>query len=178
MRAILDEVAPQVEAFAAEIERPVHFITHSLGGLVARALIARGASPTGRLVMLGPPNAGSEWADLLLALRLDRLVLGAIGAHLRTTRAPADEALLGASTDGVGIIAGTHALDPLFPRLLLPGPNDGKVTVAATRLDGADHLELPVSHTLMVYDREVARQAMWFLERGFFDREAKPTAGR
>ncbi len=178
MQAILDEVARQVEAFAARIERPVHFVTHSLGGLVARGLIARGASSTGRLVMLGPPNGGSEWADLLLAIRLDRLVLGAIGAHLRTTRAPADEALLGTSTTGIGIIAGTRALDPLLPRLLLPGPNDGKVTVAATRLNGADHLELPVSHTLMVYDREVARRTMWFLGHGCFDRSAKAPAGR
>jgi hypothetical protein len=179
LAAILDEVAPQVDAFAAKAGGPVHFIAHSLGGLGARALIARGGPGTGgRLVILGQPNAGSEWADLLTVLRLDRVVLGAIAGLLRTSRSPADAALLGTSSAGVGIIAGDRALDPLFPRLLLPGPSDGKVSVASTRLAGAQYIVLPVSHTLMVYDREVARQALWFLAHGRFDDGARPLSAQ
>lgn len=175
-RRSLEEVvaglAPGIRAFADRLDGPLHFVTHSLGGLVARALIARSPSlPPGRLVMLGPPNGGSELADLLFRLRLDRALLGRVGGHLRTIRTAADEEMLGRTSREIGIIAGDRALDPILPRLLLPRPNDGKVSVAATRLDGmADHLVLPVTHTLMVYDRRVIRQTLAFLEQGRFVR--------
>jgi hypothetical protein len=71
----------------------------------------------------------------------------------------------------VGIIAGSRALDPIFPRLIIRRPNDGKVAIAATHLPGMkDHIVLPVSHTLMVYDRRVVTQVMAFLADGTFQR--------
>jgi hypothetical protein len=74
--------------------------------------------------MLGPPNAGSEWADLLWRMRLSRIVLGPAARHLKTRRSVEDEASLGAVDFELGIIAGNRALDPLFPKLHLPLPND------------------------------------------------------
>ena len=164
-------LAQRVATFEAEFAGPLHIVTHSLGGLVARALIAaHRPQRLGRVVMLAPPNGGSELADLLIRLRLDRVALGAAGAHLRTGRAEADEAALGQVDYPLGIIAGDRALLPLSLGLL-PRPHDGKVSIAATHVAGqADHLILPVTHTLMVYDRRVIRATMSFLSHGKFDR--------
>jgi len=168
---IVDWLAPRVTEFEADFAGPLHIVTHSLGGLAARALIA--AHPLGRpgrVVMLAPPNGGSELADLLIRLRLDRIVLGAAGAHLRTMRAALDEAALGQVDYPLGIIAGDRALLPLSLGLL-PRPHDGKVSVAATRVGGlTDHVTLPVTHTLMVYDRRVIAATLAFLREGAFDR--------
>ena len=165
-------MAPTIEALAEQTGKPVHFVTHSLGGLVARALFRRMPSElVGRTVMLGPPNGGSEWADLLFNLRAARLILGDSAVHLRTKRTMTDEELLETNGEEVGIVAGCRSLDPLLPRLLLPRPNDGKVSVEATHLVGeTDHIVLPVTHTLMVYDQRVLRQVLAFLDRGQFSR--------
>lgn len=173
MAAIVDHLAPGVSAFAPRCQGPVHIVTHSLGGLVARALLAsHRPDGLGRVVMLAPPNGGSEWADLLFLLQLHRPLLGPVGAHLRTARTSADEALLGVVDFDLGVIAGDRPLDPIFPRMVLPRPNDGKVSVASTRVAGMrDHIVLPVSHTLMVYDRRVAAQTSTFLRTGYFDRD-------
>lgn len=172
LNAIVDRLQPRIAAFAAACDGPLHMVTHSLGGLVARALFkAHRPARAGRVVMLGPPNAGSELADLLFRLRMDGIMLGASGAHLRTGRTAADEALLGPVDFDLGVIAGDRALDPIFPKLLVPRPNDGKVSVSATRLAGMrDHIVLPVSHTLMVYDRRVRAQTLAFLQSGAFNR--------
>ena len=125
----------------------VHFLTHSMGGLVATALIKRHRpARLGRVVMLGPPNQGSEIADLLAPFALYKAVFGPAGADLTTRHATGLES--GPVHYPVGIIAGRRALDPLS-WLILPKPNDGKVTVARTRLVGmSDHLVLPVTHAL------------------------------
>jgi len=69
------------------------------------------------------------------------------------------------------VIAGDRPIDPVFPKLLVPRPNDGKVSVSATRVAGMrDHIVLPVSHTLMVYDRRVRAQTLAFLQDGRFSR--------
>lgn len=172
MAGIIDQLRPRIDRFAAETDGPLHFVTHSLGGLVARALIAsHPPQKLARVVMLAPPNRGSELADILFRLRLNRLVLGPVGPQLRTARPQIDQELLGRVDYDLGIIAGDRPLAPVFARLLLPYPNDGKVSVASTRLrDMRDHVVLPVTHTLMVYDRRVIAQVMAFLETGAFNR--------
>lgn len=169
---IVDHLKPRIDHYAREIDGPLHFVSHSLGGLVVRALIAsHRPEKLGRVVMLAPPNRGSELADLLFRLRLDHLVLGPVGPQLRTGRARIDQDMLGRVDYELGIIAGDRPLDPVFPRFLLPRPNDGKVSVASTRLRNMrDHIVLPVSHTLMVYDRRVIAQVLAFLETGSFNR--------
>ncbi len=147
----------------------VHFLTHSMGGLVTRVLLAtRRPARLGRVVMLGPPNGGSEIADLLARHALHRRIFGPAGAELVTKRSVALTTLLGQVDYPVGIIAGRRAIDPVS-WLLLPKPNDGKVAVAHTRVSGmADHLILPVDHTFMVRDPAVLRAALCFLRSGRF----------
>ena len=168
---VIGDLEPGIAAFAKSVEGPVHFVTHSLGGLVVRAFLCRHKPDNlGRVVMLAPPNSGSEWADILVKARLDRPFLGHMGEHLVTGRSPKAEALLGHPDYPVGIIAGNRAVDPIFPRLLMPRPNDGKVTVNATRLAGAtDHITLPVTHTFMVLNARVHTQVHLFLSQGRFN---------
>lgn len=166
--AIADWLAPRVAAFDDSFSGPLHIVTHSLGGLVARALIAaHRPQRLGRVVMLAPPNQGSELADLIFRLRLP-WILGASGTYLRMDRTEAEQTALGAIDYPVGVIAGDRSLLPV-PAAVLARPNDGKVSIAATHADGiADHVTLPVTHTLMVYNRRVIEATLTFLANGVF----------
>lgn len=163
-------LAPTVSAFGAGVAR-LHIVTHSMGGLVARVLLT-GHRPEnlGRVVMLGPPNEGSEVADALHRLALYRRVFGPAGAELVTARDEAGRRLFGPIDYPLGIIAGSRSLYPLAS-LLLPGPNDGRVTVARTRLAGmADHIVLPVAHPTMMWSRRLQDETLHFLRVGRFGR--------
>lgn len=166
---ILEILGPQVAAFARASPGPLHIVTHSLGGLVARALIhAQRPENLGRVVMLAPPNCGSELADLMTDLKLSGAVLGPISSQLCTNRLQRDEALLGRVDYPLGIVAGSRSLTPMASRFL-PLPNDGMVSVASTRLPGmADHIVLPVPHTLMPVHPQSIGQVEAFLQGGAF----------
>ncbi|HKQ59631.1 MAG TPA: hypothetical protein VJS92_00015, partial [Candidatus Polarisedimenticolaceae bacterium] len=122
----------------------------------------------GRVVMLGPPNGGSELIDAIGRVPLLRRLAGRTRMQLGTG-ADGVPAGLGPVDFELGVIAGTRRLNlPLA--LLIPGPNDGIVAVARTRVDGmSDFLEVPHTHTFMMRSREVIRQTLLFLERGRFD---------
>lgn len=167
---IVEWLLPRIADFEARLDGPLHIVTHSLGGLVARAYLAEHRPERlGRVVQLAPPNAGSELADLLFRMGLGTMALGRSGAHLRTKRSAADETMLGTIQYPVGIIAGNRSLLPM-PQRLLAGPHDGKVRVAATHVDGeTEHITLPVTHTFMVYDRRIIRETLAFLKRGAFE---------
>jgi len=150
--------------------RPFHIVGHSMGALVAQAIITRHRpAGLGRVVMLGPPLGGSEWVPMLRRTGLDRIVLHHAGDLLAPDRPAALAAMLGKVDYPLGIIAGNRALDPVLPRIILRQPNDGKVAVASTHVDGAtDHIVLPVSHSLMLWHRAVHRQILAFLDGGRF----------
>jgi hypothetical protein len=157
--------------------RRVHVVTHSLGGiLVRRWLRAHGVPPTlGRVVMLGPPNAGSEIVDTLAGWRLYRWLNGPAGLDLGTAseHAPATLGPVPAGVE-VGVIAGDFSWNPLFSALI-EGVDDGKVSVARTHLAGeADHFTLPYSHTWLMNHAETQRQVLGFLREGRFADTKKP----
>jgi pimeloyl-ACP methyl ester carboxylesterase len=162
-----------IARFADGLDGRLHFVTHSMGGLVARVYIAQHRpAPLGRVVMLAPPNEGSEIADLLRRNPLYRAFFGPAGAELVTARPDGLRRLLGEVDYPLGVIAGDRSLYPLSS-LLLPRPNDGRVSVARTQVAGmSDHLTLHATHPLIMRNREAVRQALHFLEHGRFDKAA------
>ena len=157
----------------------VHFVTHSLGGIVLRHYLGNGrVGNLGRVVMLGPPNGGSELVDLLNRLPLFRHHAGPARGQLGTGPAGLP-ARLGAVDFDLGVVAGTRSWNPLFS-WLLPGPDDGMVALEKTRVEGmSDFLVVPRTHAFMMRSRDVARQTAAFLRNGAFDRDVRaPEASR
>lgn len=146
-------------------EEPCHMVCHSMGGLVLRMMLQQHPERVvKRAVMLGTPNRGSELTNYLHSWKLYQWIYGPAGQQLGT-----DIKLSSAcGTCEIGVIAGYWTVDPIG-WALLPKPNDGKVSVAATRLESMkDHITLPVTHALMMMHPEVMRQTVQFLQQGRF----------
>jgi pimeloyl-ACP methyl ester carboxylesterase len=143
-----------------------------MGGLLARVYLAKHRPERlGRVVMLGTPNGGSEIADRLRGFALYRAYLGPAGQQLATRRDPATEALLPTVSYPVGVIAGNRSIYPISSAFLLPGPNDGRVSVENTRLDGmVDHVVVGASHPWLLRNASAIRQTIAFLLDGRFER--------
>jgi pimeloyl-ACP methyl ester carboxylesterase len=153
------------------------FVTHSLGGIVLRAAVANGLLPVERVrrvVMLGPPNRGSELADVLPTLPIVGPIyarwFGPAGRELGTGPSSVPSRLP-APTFEVGVIAGTKTLNPLTSRVL-GGENDGTVRVDRALLDGVtDTLLVPHSHSMLMMSPVVLEQTLYFLDSGHFRRD-------
>lgn len=147
----------------------IHFVTHSLGGILVRSYLVRHSVPSlGRVVMLAPPNQGSEVVDKLGSLFLFQWINGPAGNELGTDTHSTPNRL-GPATYPVGVIAGDRSLN-WINSLLIPGRDDGKVSVERTRLAGmSDHLVIHTTHPFIMRNRETIRQTIQFLRTGAFD---------
>ena len=154
----------------------VHFVTHSMGGLVTRRYLEEHkdtipAKKRGRFVMLAPPNAGSEIADLLHKLPPYRWLLGPAGQELCTSMQTDPVAPPFCET---GVIAGTKGwLYPVANLIFTDGAetHDGRVTVERTKLRGMkDHFTLSVTHDQIAWKPVTHRQILHFLKDGTFNR--------
>jgi len=159
-------VRPAIEG--CDPARPVHVVTHSLGGILIRGYLQSNRLPAGsRIVMLAPPNHGSEVADFVRDWPLYRWLMGRVGQQLGTGPDGIVKRLQPVQEE-VGVIAANRSLQPWFSRLF-DGPNDGMVSVESTRLpEMRDFIVVDDTHTLLMFDREVRRQVRHFLAEGSF----------
>lgn len=169
----IEEIAPLVVRLGLARCREtgavrIHFVTHSLGGILIRYQNKKAPIPDlGRVVMLGPPNQGSEIVDKTMDWPGAGWISGAAGAQLGTGE-DGIPARLGPVNFELGVIAGTGTIN-VFASALLPNPDDGKVSVARTQVEGmSDFLVVGNSHRYLTRSDIVIRNTKSFLRDGRF----------
>jgi len=148
----------------------IDFVTHSMGGILVRSYLARHRVPDlGRVVMLAPPNQGSEVVDALGGLRLFKWINGPAGNELSTGRDSLPNQL-GPAKFPVGIIAGDRSVNWINSFFFIPGPDDGKVSVRSATLAGmTDFIIIHATHMFITYNNKVIQQTIAFLRNGKFN---------
>jgi triacylglycerol lipase len=146
----------------------IHFVTHSMGGILVRYYLSHYEIPElGRVVMLGPPNQGSEVVDQFADVPGFSTFNGPAGSQLGTGPDSLPNRL-GAVDFPVGVIAGTGSFNPILSATL-PDLDDGKVSVERTRVDGmTDFITVDTTHSFIMRNAEVIRQVLQFLRQGGF----------
>jgi len=167
---VSEHVAPAVRWAEAGGAEKIHFVTHSLGGILVRAYLQENTLPAGsRIVMLAPPNRGSQVADRLESFFLYRRFMGPAGQQLGTDADSVPNRLKPVEAD-IGVIAGTRSMEPWFS-MMLPGQDDGKVAVESTKLkEMNDFLTVRSTHPFIMRAPEVIDQVVFYLQNGRFSR--------
>jgi len=171
LEMLAEDIHPAIIRFAETTKGSTHFVCHSMGGLLARVYLAtHPPKRLGRVVMLGTPNGGSEVADHLKNFIGYRKFFGPAGQQLVTIRDETTEALFQPPNYALGIIAGNRSIDPVSSSFFLPGPNDGRVTIAGTKVEGmSDHIIVNASHPWLIRHRSAIDQTIAFLRHGHFN---------
>lgn len=166
----IEELAEQVisEALAQCGDKTVSFVTHSMGGILVRQYLSQhDIENLNKVVMLGPPNKGTEIVDKLSHVPGFHLINGDAGLQLGTSALSVPNKLGKADFD-VGIIAGTQSINWILSSLI-PDTDDGKVSVESTKVDGMnDHIEIPTTHVFMMRNDTVIAQVLYYLKSGQF----------
>ncbi len=166
--ALVDVLGEALRQCCADAGR-IDFVTHSLGGILVRAYAARsGDRRIGRVVMLSPPNRGSELVDRLGDTWLFEILMGPTAVQMGTGPDSLPNRLP-PPTFELGVIAATGTINPAGS-MVIPGEDDGIVSLCSMWIDGArDIVAVPDSHAFVMRSPEVARQTLRFLTDGRFD---------
>jgi triacylglycerol lipase len=150
--------------------KKIHFLTHSMGGIMLRHYLAnQSIEKLGRVVMLAPPNQGSEIVDKLGNWRLFYTLNGPAGLQLGTGNNSVPNQL-GPVNFELGVIAGNKTVNFLLSRLISDA-NDGKVSVSRAQVAGMkDFIVMPYSHPFIMWKEAVIAQALHFIQQGCFAR--------
>lgn len=149
----------------------VHFITHSMGGIILRYMQKNNPLPNlGRVVMLSPPNHGSELADKMANFPLLEWIVGPAGKQLGTDNNSICREL-GKPGFELGVITGDESLYWINSSMI-PGEDDGTVSVESAKLEGmADFLVVHTSHPFIMNNETVMKQCVHFLQKGTFSKD-------
>lgn len=161
-----ETIASALQFCSKTPQRDIHFVTHSLGGILVRTYLQENTiERLNKIVMLSPPNQGSEIVNAYRDNWLFRTFMGPAFFQLGTDGIVQT---LKPIPGTIGIITGTESSDPWFSGTI-PGPDDGKVSVASAKLDEMTaFLEMPEGHTFIMSDDTVISQVLFFLRQGVF----------
>lgn len=168
IETLVDILHEELQSCCPERNTRLHFVTHSLGGILVRAYLS-GNKPEnlGRVVMLSPPNKGSDVVDFFEEYSLFRYFFGPAAAELGTGWNSFPNKL-GPADFEVGIITGNRTIDPISS-WIIDGDDDGKVSIEQAKLEGmADFMVVQVSHAFIMTDRKVIDEVIYFLQNGRF----------
>jgi len=167
---VRDYVANIVDECKAMRHKRIHFVTHSMGGILIRHYLANHLLDNlGHVVMLSPPNQGSEVVDVLDNFPGFYALNGPAGMQLSTSVDSLPNRL-GPVDYSVGVITGNRSINLLLS-MLIPGDNDGKVSVERAKVGGmSDFLVLPHTHPMIMRTTSVIKQTMSYLQNGQFYR--------
>jgi triacylglycerol lipase len=162
-----------IEACRKKGATTIHFVTHSMGGILVRYYLKHHEiQGIGRVVMLSPPNGGSEVVDTFRNTFPFRFINGPAGKQLGTDASSLPRRLGKVEFDS-GVITGDRSINPINS-ILIPGADDGKVSVRNAKVEGmSDFLVVHVSHPFIMKHREVITQTIHFLKNGKFYRKEK-----
>ncbi len=164
----VDFVEPEIAKCLLEDGRDIDVVTHSMGGIIVRQLDKSSNLQIDRVVMLSPPNRGSELVDKLKIIPFFKFINGEAGLSLGTDVNSVPNTL-GKANFAAGIIIGNKSLNPFYS-YLIPGADDGKVSVASAKLPQMqDFLVVPYSHSFIMNNDAVLEQTLNFLEYGKFN---------
>ena len=152
----------------------IHFVTHSMGGILARYYLAKNNLPElGHLVQLAPPNKGSLFVDIYRSVQWYIWLTGPAGQQLGTGK-DGIPGLLGAVNYSTGVIAGNeHSPIDNWMAEIIPGKDDGKVSVEHTKVDGmTDFIVLPYNHISIMKEDVVISETLHYLSQGRFNHPA------
>lgn len=163
-----EHIVPKIKACVGNIDSSIHFVTHSMGGILVRYFAKHALiSPMGRVVMLSPPNQGSEIVDALGDTWFFEFINGPAGKELGTDTGSMP-LRLGPANFEVGIITGSRSIN-LILSLMIEGSDDGKVSVERAKLEGMkDFMVLPSTHPFIMRNEKAIAQTIYFLNHGVF----------
>ena len=163
----IEQVYPEIEKCLPNQEQKIDFVTHSMGGIIVRQLARSTDIKINRVVMLSPPNQGSELVDKLQVIPLFKFINGKAGLSLGTEASSLPNRL-GAVDFETGIITGDRSYNPLYS-YLIPGADDGKVSLERAKVEGMkDFLVVPHSHSFIMNSQTAIEQTINFLKSGKF----------
>ncbi len=150
-------------------DKKINFVGYSMGGLLVRIILNKHQYKNmGKVVQLAAPNQGSEVSDVLKNNILYKKFYGPAGQQLTTNQSKIKNLLNDRINYELGVIAGCATIDPISS-LIIPGRDDGKVSIASTRLKGMkDHIVIRSSHTFFPSNKKVQKQTLHFLRNGQF----------
>ncbi len=178
---LVDQIAAQIQTFRIDLSRSLYFVGHSLGSIITHFYIKKYRPENlGRVVALGPPYHGSAIIDHLGRYAWYRKLHGPAALELSTQAPQGIFRHLGSVDYELGVIAGDRCFifDWFFGKFWLQQPNDGKVEIASTRIEGCrDHIILPVNHPFMPNYPIVIQQSANFISHGRFEHSNTKSRG-
>ncbi len=168
---LVDEILSEIiEPYSKMSKSKIDFVTHSMGGIVVRYYLKHHKLPNlGRVVMISPPNQGTELVDRLKDSFVFKKINGPAGGQLGT-KEDSVPLNLGPVDFELGVIAGDRSINPFYS-LIIPGSDDGVVSIERTKVAGMkDFIILPHSHTFIMQSDDVIEQVIQFLKHGEFRR--------